>query len=157
MMRDKGQITLEAIFIFGMFILIFIGISLPLAFKAKDAANDVAVVSDAGYAAEQITSASKGVVMPGARRSMSVYIPGYSSRARTIATTLSTDGESLVATVSGLSDGNKTITRSLHGSGWKIYNGSTGTEGSLTESAGRRYKFDITWSGGIKNITYSLE
>lgn len=151
----NGQITLEAIFIFGIFMLIFIGVSVPLAFKVKSAADDVSVVSDAGYAVVQIVAASQGVTVPGAKRTVNVYVPGYSSRARTLTTTLSTDGYNITATVSGMSDGNKLITRSLYGSGWRIYNGSTGAEAPLNESAGRRYNFEITWSGSIKNITYS--
>lgn len=149
-MSEKGQITLEALLVFGVFIIILVSVSMPLALKSKKAADDVAIVSDAGYALEQAVAAANSVNIPGAKRSITVYVPGLTSAERTITTTISTDGDNLTATVSGISGDDAVITKNLHGSNWRLYNGTTGSEASLSESSGGRYNFIITW----ENITY---
>lgn len=159
-MRNRAQITIEAILIFGLFILIFIGVSVPLAFKARDMASDTGIVADARYAAEEIAAAANSISVPGEKRTIRVYIPGFTSAGKApngeplgkITTSISTNGTHLLVGVSikrYRSDGTlkqqetHNITRRLHGTGW--------TMNPLSESNGRWYSFKIYW----RNLTWS--
>ncbi len=160
MKGSRGQITIEAILIFGLFILIFIGVSVPLAFKARDMASDTGIVADARYAAEEIASTANSIAVPGEKRTIRVYVPGFTSKgvaqngqpmAKTV-TSISTNGTHLLVGISinrYRQDGtvklaeNHNLTRKLYGQGW--------TMASISESNGRWYSFTIYW----RNITWS--
>lgn len=160
MRGNRGQITIEAILIFGLFILIFIGVSVPLAFKARDMASDTAIIADARYATEEIVSTANSVAVPGEKRSIRVYIPGFTSQgvaqngqpiSKTI-TSLSTNGTHMLVGISITryrQDGTlklaetRNITRKLYGQGW--------TMPPISENNGRWYSFTIYW----RNITWS--
>lgn len=160
-MREKGQITIEAIIIFGALILIFVGVSVPLAFKVKDAATDVMAVSDARYAAEQITAAANSVSTPGEKRTVEVYIPGYTSVGKVgniplikIQTNIATNGSALnteIVMTRYRDDGSlkqaesRSFAGNLYGGNWSM--------STINESSGRRYEFVVQW----KNITWSVK
>ncbi len=164
MKEERGQITIEAIIIFGMLILILVAISWPMAWRARNAANDVTMVSDARYATEQIASAANSIVVPGGKRTIEVYVPGYLSPGNTtggvplthIATRIcSPDGSNLVTTVIIMrraSDGaikreeEHNFTTKLYGSNWSF---SVGGEDAIVEDRGKRYTLELYW----KNIT----
>lgn len=167
-MNEKGQITVEAIILIGIFFLILLSITVPMLFYSKGAAEDVTVVSDARYAVESITSAVNSVVTPGSKRTIEVYIPAARSAGNVsgstpyinITTTMDTDGDVLIANVSikrYRSDGTlrvddvRTITRDLYGSGWVLFDNATQTEKGITEEIGKKYDIVITW----KNITWT--
>lgn len=159
-MNNRGQITVEAILIFGLIILLFIGVSVPLAFKAKDMANDAGAVSDARYALEQLASAVNSVSTPGEKRTISIYLPGFSSKGREpggepltkITSAWSTNSTHLLSSISitrysddGTLKQNETysLNKKLNGQGWNMT--------SITESGGKRYDFVVYW----RNITWS--
>jgi len=160
-LKNGGQITIEAILIFGLLILLFIGISVPLAFKAKNMANDASAVSDARYAMEQLVATANSISTPGEKRTISIYIPGFTSRGTepggapltSIESTWNTNGTHLLTTVAikrykddGTLKQNETynLNRILNGGSWSMT--------ALTESSGRRYDFVVYW----RNITWSV-
>jgi uncharacterized protein (UPF0333 family) len=143
-MGERGQITIEALIIVGIFIIILVGISLPLMFHAKRTATDVTVIADARYATEQIAAAANSVVTPGTKRTVDVYVPGYNSTARVITTTITTDGSNLTTTVTIPDEDPYNMTIELYGDNWEMED--------INESVGNRYSFIITW----KNITWSI-
>jgi uncharacterized protein (UPF0333 family) len=160
MRENHGQITIEAILIFGLFILIFIGVSVPLAFKARDMASDTGIVADARYASEEIVSTANSISVPEEKRTVQVYIPGFTSAGvsqngkplANITTSVSTNGTHLLVVVSITryrEDGslkqreNHNITKKLYGTGWSM--------SSISENRGRWYSFVIYW----RNITWS--
>ncbi len=147
-MSRKGQITIEAILLFGIFIIILVSISFPMAMKARKHSIEVSVVSDARYASEQIVTAANSIAYPGGRRTIEVYVPA--SREKNITTSISTDGSNLITTVSILGDTPKIINLSLYGDNWAMYN-SSGSSSNITETSGARYRFVITW----KNINFT--
>jgi hypothetical protein len=160
MRGNRGQITIEAILIFGLFILIFLGVSVPLAFKARDMASDTGIVADARYAAEEITATANSIAVPGEKRTIRVYIPGFTSSgtaqngqpiSRTT-TSWSTNGTHLLVGISIAryrQDGTlklaetHNITTRLYGEGW--------TMTPFSESRGRWYSIVIYW----RSITWS--
>ncbi len=160
MRENSGQITIEAILIFGLFVLIFLGVSVPLAFKARDMASDTGIVADARYAAEEITATANSIAVPGEKRTIRVYIPGFTSTGiaqngepiSKAATSWRTNGTHLMVGISITryrQDGTLklaetyNITTQLYGKGW--------TMTPFTESSGRWYSFAIYW----RNITWS--
>ncbi len=162
---DAGQITIEALLVFGMMILVLVSISWPMAFRAKAAADDLEMVSGARYAAEQIASAANSISAPGGKRTIDIYIPGYRSPGNAtggrplvhIGTRICTDGDNLNTTVIIMrrdSDGTETkrenhnFTRGLIGTGWSF--SAVGGD-AIWEETGRRYSLMIYW----KNITTS--
>lgn len=147
-MRERGQITIEAILLFGIFVTILFSISLPMAMKVKKEALEVSTVADARYTSEQIVTAANSIAYPGGRRTLEVYVPGDSEK--NINTTISTDGSNLITTVLLPGDGPKVINLSLYGKEWVIYD-SGGNPSNITENQGARYKFIICW----KNITFT--
>ncbi len=165
MKDEKGQITIEAVIIFGMLILVLVGISWPMAFRAKAAADDLEMVSGARYAAEQIVSAANSISAPGGKRTIDVYIPGYRSPGNAtggvplihIGTRICTDGDNMTTAVIIMrreSDGtiskqeNHNFTRGLAGTGWSL---SAVGGNAIWEETGKRYSLTINW----KNITTS--
>lgn len=159
-MNNRGQITVEAILIFGLLILLFIGVSVPLAFKAKNMANDAGAVSDARYAMEQLVATANSISTPGEKRTISIYLPGFTSNGRepggnaltSIESSWSTNGTHLLVGIAikrykddGTLKQNESysLVKKLYGPGWYMT--------PLTESTGRRYDFTIYW----RNITWS--
>ncbi|MEE9594023.1 MAG: hypothetical protein V3V92_01345 [Candidatus Hydrothermarchaeales archaeon] len=159
MSEESGQITIEAIFIFGMLIIVLVSISFPLSFRVKATAYDVAILTDARYVIEQIGAAADTITTPGSKRTIQVYVPGLKSQGNTttdvpithIATRICTDGTELTSTVLIVrrrSNGNVTrlethnFTRKLFGSNWGIT--SSGTS-AIVEDIGKWYDLTITW------------
>ncbi len=148
---EKGQITVEAILIFGFFILIFIGVTVPMAFDARNAATDTTVVADAKFATVQIASAASTVIVNGSRRTLDVYVPGYSAGSINISTKICNDatGSYLNTTVnilrSGVNEAHN-ISAKLYNNGWILNGGNC-----ITENTGKRYTVVIEY----KNITMS--
>lgn len=156
--------TIEFIVLLGLFVLVLVGTSVPLAFRTTDDAVDVSLLADARYVTEKLGTAADGIG-PGERRNLSVYIPGYRSQASVggkplinVTTTLGTDGDSLTTRVDITryrSNGTLyrseayNFTRGLPGKGWKVYNGST--LGNVTEGYGRSYRVLVGW----KNINFT--
>lgn len=159
-MRDnRGQITIEAILILGMFIVLLLSVSLPNAFRAERYAMDVQFVSDAKYATEQIAAAANGIANTYEKKKISVYIPGFSSTAthnkkhdiHRGTRICSPDGSNLVTSVlivrrdsSGtiLQQDAYNFTTALNGVGWTI----TSTTGDIIlEDLGRWRDFEISW------------
>jgi hypothetical protein len=165
---QKGQVTIEALFIFGVFILLIVSISVPNIFKSINAARDVQVVGDARYAVEQLATAAGGITNPSEKRTLDLYLPGYISAGNAVdgypliwmRTCIETDGDVLNTTVfiSRRSEAGEieqeeeySFTKELPGSGWRIYvPGASGVEQKpVYEEGGKRYHFIVTW----ENIT----
>ncbi len=160
MKGERGQITIEAILIFGMFIIVLVGISYPLAFRVKATADDVAIISDARYATEQIGTSADSVVTPDSKRTIKVYVPGFKSTGNTttnrplihIATRICTNGTDLITTIliaRREPDGGyrrletHNLSRKLMGANWTL-----GTN-VIVEDIGKWYDIVVKW----KNIT----
>ncbi len=149
-MGSRGQITIEALLIFGAMIVIFL-ILVSYTFNANYAARDVQYVSDARYATEQIVSNANMIATPGDLRTIEVYIPGFTSRdaSFTMTTNISTDGDN-ITTIASITRNARTetytIIKDLPGDGWTISPASP-----LLESNGSWYNISITW----KTITYT--
>lgn len=148
-MNEKGQVAIEAMLIMGMFMVLLITVSLPIIFRTKASARDVSLVADARYVTDQIANAANSIVHPDEKRTIDVYIPGFNSPDTSIPVTIGTDGGNLVTTVA-LPSGDETMTIDLYGSGWTMYNGSTGSQSNISEAVGGRYNIALRW----KNITY---
>ncbi|MFQ6137302.1 MAG: hypothetical protein ACE5PM_09010 [Candidatus Hydrothermarchaeales archaeon] len=73
-MDEKGQITLEAILIIGLFILIFVGISMPMAFRAYDSTTDTSSILEAQDNLDAVVGTIEMVVAggPGSVRTITV-------------------------------------------------------------------------------------
>lgn len=148
-MEERGQITIEALLIVGMFMVLIFTVSYPIVFRTKRSARDVSLIGDARFVTDQITNAANSIIHPDERRKIDVYVPGYDSVDIDIPVNMGTDGDKLITTVA-LPAGNETLTADLYGTGWKLYTGTTGAELNLTEDSGGRYNITIRW----KNITY---
>ncbi|MFQ5816084.1 MAG: hypothetical protein ACE5G7_06255 [Candidatus Hydrothermarchaeaceae archaeon] len=168
MMEERGQITIEAVLIFGLFIVVLVGISWPMAFRVKAAADDVEILTAARYATEQIASAADTIVTSGGKRTIDVYVPGFRSVGNTtgspsvplihiITRICSPDGKNLNTTVLIVrreSDGTikrdetHTFNRSLYGTNWGF---SVSGDDAIVEDIGKRYTITLYW----KNITSS--
>ncbi|NOZ77204.1 MAG: hypothetical protein GXO65_05965 [Euryarchaeota archaeon] len=164
MRPNRGQITVEALLIFGAFLLILASISIPNVFKAQDNARDVQFVADARYAADQLASIANSITSTYDKRTVSVYIPGYTSAGNVSGRPIihmgtricSPDGSNLVTTVlivrRDSTTGNTTqadyynFTIPLSGQSWTVE--APGGE-PIFEDQGRWRNFTISW----KNIT----
>jgi hypothetical protein len=73
-MKNKAQITLETILIIAFFILILVGVSIPMGFKASEAGRDATRVLEMRNNLEKISSAINAVLAqgPGAVRTVTV-------------------------------------------------------------------------------------
>ncbi|WP_456475172.1 hypothetical protein [Candidatus Pyrohabitans sp.] len=73
-MRNNAQITLETILIIGFFLLILVGITIPMSFKASDASRDASRVLEVRNNLDKITTAIKVVQVlgPGAVRTVRI-------------------------------------------------------------------------------------
>jgi uncharacterized protein (UPF0333 family) len=135
----KGQITIEALFVLGVFILLITSISIPNVFRTVEAARDVRIVSDARYAAEQIATVVNSIG-ENEKRTFDVYIPGYSSESVTMETCISVDGN--LNTTVKINKSGKTesysFLKTLQGD-WESVNGT------ICEDKGKRYVIEISW------------
>jgi hypothetical protein len=168
-MSERAQITVEALIIVGAILLIILSVSVPMTMYSGRAARDVQHAGDARYAAEQIAAAANSITNEYERRSIKVYIPGYTSAGTTLGgeplqerlTRIGTTGDGgalqvWLSQVRRYSNGSVASNRSynftvdLYGTGWRLahYNG---TETSIVERSGAWYTFNITY----KNITFS--
>ena len=154
---EKGQITVEAVLILGFFIMIFVGVTLPMAFDARRAAVDTTVLADARFATEQIASAANTIVVNGSKRTIEVYVPGYNSGAIKIGTRICTDGSYVNTTVAiKHSKANEihNISSKLYGSGWSLSSVS-GTD-YIAELNGTRYTLVFTYKSINSTTSNSL-
>lgn len=141
---DRGQITVEAILILGFFILVFVGVSIPMGFKARNTALESSAVADAKFATEQIAGAANTVLVNGSKRTIDVYVPGYNSTSTKIATRICTDGQYLNTSIAIKSSNAvelQNLSAKLYGSGWSISSGG----GAIVEDSGARYTIVITY------------
>lgn len=161
-MRDnRGQITIEALLILGMFMLILLTVSIPINFRAERATRDVQVVSDARYATEQIAAAANSIANTYEKKNIAVYIPGFSSEGISNGNynthrgtrICSPDGSNLVTSVLIVRrDSSGTIlqqdfydfTVPLNGAGWSI---TSSTGDTILEDLGRWRNVEISWKG----------
>jgi uncharacterized protein (UPF0333 family) len=144
---EKGQITIEAVLILGFFIMIFIGVTVPMAFNARTSAIDTTVLADAKFATEQIASAASTVVVNGSKRTLEVYVPGYNSSSLNVGTRICTDGSNINTTVGIVRAGGSesyNFSAKLFSDGWDL-----NSNGYIAEKSGKRYTIVITY----KNIT----
>jgi uncharacterized protein (UPF0333 family) len=166
---ERAQITIEALFIMGVFILLIVSVSTPNILKAVDATRDIRVISDAEYATDSIATVANSITNTYAKKIIKVYIPGYSSAGTVttpsgahpliwISTCISTDGDILNTTIRTIrfdTNGNITkneaysFTRDLPGDGWGIYFAGTTGSKPIYEDQGRIYTLIVSW----KNIT----
>jgi uncharacterized protein (UPF0333 family) len=146
---EKGQITVEAVLIMGFFVLIFFGVTVPMAFNARDSALDTTIIGDAKFATEQIAGAANTIIINGSKRTIDVYVPGYSAGSINITTTMCSDGSHINTSV-GITRSGSTETHNvsskLYGGGWTLNSG-----GCVVESAGERYTTVVEY----KTITMS--
>jgi len=149
-MSQRGQVTIEALLIIGFFLIVLIGVSVPMAWESKRTAIDVTSVADAKFAVEQIASAASSVTTPGSKRTIEVWVPAYSARSISTSITLE-GGKNMTATVS-LPDGDRVIRKSLYGGGWTL------DPATLTVSSGRgaRYTAVVAWSSDASTKTITL-
>lgn len=171
---ERGQVTIEMIFIFGLFMLLLIGISVPSVLKGERYARDVQFVSDAKFSSERLASIASTMSNPYERKNIEIYIPGYTSSSnssddKTLAwmgSCISASGSVLNTTVGMVrraGDGTVTLqemysfTRDLGTGNWSIYvnTGSGYQEGVLIESGGRRYNLTISWENITSNTVPS--
>jgi hypothetical protein len=73
-MRNKAQITLEAILIIAFFVLVLVAVSFPMSFKVSEAGRDVSRVLEIRNNLEKVVSAIKVVqaLGPGAVRTVTI-------------------------------------------------------------------------------------
>ena len=145
MLKDtKGQITIEAILILGFMVALFMGVTVPLAFDASDTARDTSIISDAKFATEQIAAAANTVIVNGSRRTMDVFVPGFTSGAVRIGTRICTNGDYINTTVAIVRDGQTEtheLSKKLQGTGWTILSGN----GAILENRGKRYTIIVEY------------
>gem|GEM_PF-6273737 len=170
MINQKAEVTIEALFIMGVFILILVTVSISNIFEAVDTTRDVRVVSDAKYVAEQIATYASSITNPYEKKILRIYIPGYSSSGTTpagdpliwIRSCISTDGDVLNTTVQTIRYSNEGIitkqeeysfTKDLPGTGWAIYVPNSTAPKPIFEDEGYTYTLVISW----KNITSQTE
>ncbi len=168
-MGGKAQITVEALIIIGAILLILLSVSVPSAMFAGRAARDVQHAGDARYAAEELAAAANSITNEYERRSLRLYIPGYTSVGKTAGglpliekttrITTSADGGTLEVYLTQLrrrSDGSVVQNDSynfsvdLYGTGW-VLTLPNGSATEIVERYGAWYSFNITY----KNIIFS--
>ena len=96
-MDSKGQVSAEFLFLILIILIIITAVTIPLLANSISAGQGVSQVSDADSAMNDISDAVNIVYAngPGARRTLSVYIPQ--------ATTLTSSGNVLRMTLTGIS------------------------------------------------------
>jgi uncharacterized protein (UPF0333 family) len=153
---EKGQITVEAVLILGFFILIFVGVTVPMVFNARDSAIDTTVLADAKFATEEIAAATNQVVVNGSKRTIEIYVPGNNGSSTKIGTRICTDGLNINTTVGILRDGvgeSHDISAKLYSSGWSLTSPSTSY---ILETSGKRYTIEIEYKSIESTTSNSL-
>ncbi len=159
-MDSKAQITIETLIIMGAILMIIVTVSIPAALQSSSYAKDVQHAGDARYAVEQIAAVANSLSTSSEFREIRVYIPGYNSQRQKRITEIraTPDGDGMLVKLyllkygSGgalVSNESYNFTVRLYGSGWKVYNGTSGAEG-ITEPYGSWYDVVIR----PKNITF---
>lgn len=168
-MNRKAQITVEALIVMGAILLILLSVSVPFTLQSGRYARDVQHAGDARYAVEEIATAANSISNEYEKRSLRLFIPGYTSAGvalggkpiieRTTRITTTGDGGALVAQLmqvrrhsngSVLQNDTYTFQVELYGKDWIIAY-ANGTPGDIVESSGAWYNISITY----KNITFS--
>lgn len=171
---ERGQVTVEMILIFGLFMVILLGVSVPSVLKGERYARDVQFVSDAKFASERLATIAGAISNPYEKKTVEIYMPGYTSTGNStdnkplmwMGSCTSASGSVLNTTVGMVrrkSDGTVTLqdtysfTRNIGAGNWKIYvnTGSGYQEGVLIESGGRRYNLTISWENITSNTVPS--
>lgn len=171
---EKGQVTIEMIFIFGLFMLLIFAVSVPSVFKGERYARDIQFISDAKFATERLATFASSISNPYEKKNVEIYIPGYTTTGNAsdnkplmwMSTCTSASGSVLNTTVAMVrrdSDGTVTLqdthsfSRDLGAGNWKIYvnTGSGYQERVLIESTGRRYNLTISWENITSNTVPS--
>ena len=171
---ERGQVTVEMILIFGLFMMLLIGISVPSVLKSERYARDVQFVSDAKFASERLATIAGAISNPYEKKNVEIYVPGYTSAVNStdnkplmwMGSCTSASGSVLNTTIGMVrreSDGTVTLqethsfTRDIGGGNWKIYvnTGSGYQERALIESSGKRYNFTISWENITSNTVPS--
>lgn len=165
---EKGQVTIEMILIFGVFILLIFAVSVPTVSRGEKFARDIQFISDAKFATEQLATLASSVSNPYEKRNVGIYMPGYTSAGNAsnnlpliwMAMCTATSGSVLNTTVAIVrrdSDGTVTMqetysfSKNLGRGNWKTYvnTGSGYPEGLIIEDRGRTYNITLSW----ENIT----
>lgn len=171
---ERGQVTVEMIFIFGLFMMILIGVSVPSVLKSERYARDVQFVSDAKFASDRLATFAGGISNQYEKKTVEIYMPGYTSSGNSsdnkplmwMGMCTSASGSVLNTTlgmVRRTGDGTVVLQEThsfssdLGGGNWSIYvnNGSGYQEGALIESSGRRYNITIEWGSITSNTVPS--
>lgn len=166
--NNRGQVTIEAMLIFGILLAIVLGISVPIIFGSSHLSKDVSFSSDARYSMERVASTANGLTNENERRTLDVYVPGQTSPGSTnggnplveksITITTDSTGSNLVASINMVrryendsirSNETHPFTIELNGKGWKVYD-TNGMENPVVESLGERYRVLVSW----KNLTF---
>lgn len=165
---ERGQITIEMILVFGMFVMLVFAVSVPTVFRGEKSARDIQFISDAKFATEQLATFAMSISNPHERRNVGIYMPGYTSAGNAsnnlpiirMVMCITTSGSVLnttVAIVRRNSDGTVDMqethgfSENLGGGNWKTYvnTGSGYQEGVIIEDGGRTYNITLSW----ENIT----
>jgi hypothetical protein len=170
---ERGQVTVEMIFIFGLFLMIVIGVSVPSVSKSELAARDVQFVSDAKFASERLATIAGAISNPYEKRNIEMYIPGFYSGDLSGSDSAALRGMCIEANGSALnslafilrqnSDGETVqedeyaFSKNLGSGDWTIYinTGSGYQEGPLYEYGGRMYNLTISWGNITSNTVPS--
>ena len=171
---ERGQVTIEMIFIIGVFMLLLFSVSIPSVMKSERYAREVQFTSDVKFANERLATAASVISNPYEKRSIEIYMPGYVSVVNSsdnkplmwMGMCTEASGSVLTTTVAMVrrqTDGTvilqetHSFTRDLGAGSWKIYinTGSGYQEGALVESTGRRYDFTLSWENITSNTVSS--
>jgi hypothetical protein len=171
---ERGQVTIEMIFIMGVFMLLLFSVSIPSVLEGGRYSKEVQFTSDAKFANERLATALGMLSNPYEKRSIEIYMPGHDSPFNSsdnkpvvwMGMCTEASGSVLnttVAMVRRQADGTVimqetySFTRDLGAGNWKIYiNTSSGyQEGVLVESAGRMYNFTLSWENITSNTVPS--
>lgn len=171
---EKGQVTIEAILVLGMFVLLLFAVSVPTVFRAKGDAMDIQFASDAKFASERIATYASSVITSDERKKVEIYLPGYTSSGNAsdnkpllwMATCTATSGNLLNTTIAIVRrDSDSTVTmqetynfsRRLGTGNWKTYvnTGSGYQEGVIVEEIGRKYNITFSWENITSNTVPS--
>lgn len=165
---DRGQITIEMILIFGLFILLIFTVSFPTALLGDKNSREVQIASDAKFASDRLATFAASISNPSEKRNVEIYIPGFTSAGNASndkpiiwsAVCITSDGSFLntsIAIIMRTKDGTITkqetysFSKNLGRGNWKTYvnTGSGYSEGVIVEDRGSRYNISISW----ENIT----
>jgi hypothetical protein len=162
---EKGQITVEAVLILGFFIMIFVGVTVPMTFNARYTAIDTSILTDAKFATEQIASAVNTVVVNGSKRTIDVYVPGYKAGSIHTGTRICTDGDYLNTTVLIVryyANGTAKVSEAydfshkLYGGNWTLSTSDASATDRILEDEGRRYSIVIEYKSITSNTNNTM-